>query len=117
MVWRVRHSGGLQQLDIQTFRDFSDDEISRRILMEDPVMRVVLVSMRAGQSLPEQAANGLVTVYSVGRRVLFYEGDECCDMVPAQSHFMLTLAVGRLQSSYQPRQSTRGRLEIGRAHV
>ena len=50
--------------------------------MEDPVMRVVLVSLRAGQSLPEHAANGLVTVYSVGGHVLFYEGAECCDMVP-----------------------------------
>ena len=45
-------------------------------------MRVVLVSLRAGQTLPEHAANGLVTVYSVGGRVLFYEGAECCDMVP-----------------------------------
>jgi uncharacterized protein (DUF2249 family) len=50
--------------------------------MEDPVMRVVLVSLRAGQSLPEHAANGLVTVYAVGGHVLFYEGAECCDMVP-----------------------------------
>ena len=62
---RVRHSGGMKQLDIETFHDFSGDAISRRILMEDPVMRVVLVSMRAGQKLPEHAANGLVTVYAV----------------------------------------------------
>ena len=72
----------MKQLDINTFPDFSDEKISRRILMEDPVMRVVLVSLRAGQSLPEHAANGLVTVYSVGGRVLFYEGAECSDMVP-----------------------------------
>jgi uncharacterized protein (DUF2249 family) len=50
--------------------------------MEDPVMRVVLVSLRAGQSLPEHSANGLVTVYSASGRVLFYEGSECSDMVP-----------------------------------
>lgn len=72
----------MKQLDINKFNDFSGEEISRRILMEDPVMRVVLVSLRAGQSLPEHAANGLVTIYSVGGRVLFYEGAECCDMVP-----------------------------------
>ena len=72
----------MKQLDINTFHDFRDEEISRRILMEDPVMRVVLVSLRAGQSLPEHAANGLVTVYSVGGRVLFYEGAECSNMVP-----------------------------------
>jgi uncharacterized protein (DUF2249 family)/quercetin dioxygenase-like cupin family protein len=72
----------MKQLDINTFHDFRDEEISRRILMEDPVMRVVLVSLRAGQSLTEHAANGLVTVYSVGGRVLFYEGAECSNMVP-----------------------------------
>ena len=70
----------MKQLDIQTFHDFSNDEVSRRILMEDPVMRVVLVSMRAGQSLPEHAANGLVTVYSIGGQVLFYEGAEACEV-------------------------------------
>lgn len=72
----------MKQLDINSFHDFNDEEISRRILMEDPVMRVVLVSLRAGQNLPEHAANGLVTVYSVEGRVLFYEGTECCTMVP-----------------------------------
>jgi len=45
-------------------------------------MRVVLVSLRAGQSLPEHVANGLVTVYSVGGRVLFYERAECSEMAP-----------------------------------
>ena len=50
---------------------------SRRILLEDPVRRVVLVSMRAGQKLPEHAANGLVTVYAVRfGHVLFVEGDK-----------------------------------------
>ena len=82
----------MKQLDINTFRDFSDEDISRRILMEDPVMRVVLVSLRAGQSLPEHAANGLVTVYSIGGRVLFYEGTECCNMVPGT---LIRLAPGR----------------------
>jgi hypothetical protein len=37
----------MKQLDIKTFPDFSDEEISRRILMKDPVMRVVLVPRRA----------------------------------------------------------------------
>ncbi len=55
-------------------------------------MRVVLVSLRAGQALPEHAANGLVTVYSVGGRVLFYEGTECCEMVPGTP---IRLAPGR----------------------
>lgn len=81
----------MKQLDINKFDDFDGEEIARRILMEDPVMRVVLVSLRAGQSLPEHAANGLVTVYAVGGHVLFYEGAECCDMV---SGTLIRLAPG-----------------------
>ncbi len=82
----------MKQVDINTFNDFNDEEISRRILIEDPVMRVVLVSLRAGQRLPEHAANGLVTVYSVSGRALFYDGTECCDMVPGT---LIRLAPGR----------------------
>lgn len=82
----------MKQLDIQTFHDFSDNEISRRIVLENPVVRVVLVSMRAGQSLPEHAANGLVTIYSVSGHVLFYEGDERCDMVSGK---LIALVPGR----------------------
>ncbi len=48
----------MKQLDINTFHDFTDGEISRRILMEDPVMRVVLVSLRAGQSCPSTRPRG-----------------------------------------------------------
>lgn len=87
-----RHSQNMKHLDINAFRDFSDQDVARRILMDDPVMRVVLVSLRAGQSLPEHAANGLVTVYSVGGRVLFYEGAECCEMVPGT---LIRLVPGR----------------------
>jgi hypothetical protein len=75
----------MTQLDAQTSHDLKDGEISRRILMEDdPVMRVVLVSVCAGQSPPEHKANGLVTGYSESGYVLFHERDECCDMVPAK---------------------------------
>src|SRR5665647_1674266 len=88
----MRQSEGMKQLDIETFHDFDGDKIARRILMEDPVMRVVLVSLRAGQKLPEHAANGLVTVYAVSGHVIFFEGDESCDMVPGK---VIGLAPGR----------------------
>ncbi len=82
----------MKQLDVNQFADFNDEDIARRILMEDPVTRVVLVSLRAGQRLPEHAANGLVTVLSLEGRVLFYEGEECADMVPGT---LVRLAPGR----------------------
>ncbi len=87
-----RHSGDMKELDVNTFADFNDQEVARRILLDDPVMRVVMLSLRAGQGLPEHAANGLVTVYSVRGRVLFYEGEQCCEMVPGK---LIRLAPGR----------------------
>jgi uncharacterized protein (DUF2249 family)/quercetin dioxygenase-like cupin family protein len=82
----------MKQLDVNAFTDFDDKDIARRILIEDPVTRVVLVSLRAGQGLPEHAANGLVTVRSLEGRVLFYEGEECADMVPGT---LIRIAPGR----------------------
>lgn len=82
----------MKQLDIASFADFNEKEVARTILLDDPVMRVVLLSLRAGQGLPEHAANGLVTVYSVDGRVLFYEGKECAEMVPGK---LIRLAPGR----------------------
>lgn len=82
----------MKQLDVNAFADFNDEDIARRILMEDPVTRVVLVSLRTGQRLPEHAANGLVTVLSLAGRVLFYEGEECADLVPGT---LIRLAPGR----------------------
>lgn len=82
----------MKQLDVNAFADFNEHEIARRILIEDPVTRVVLVSLRAGQRLPEHSANGLVTVLSLEGRVLFFEGDECAEMVPGT---LVRLAPGR----------------------
>ena len=82
----------MEQLNVNAFVDFNDNEPARRILLDDPVMRVVLVSLREGQGLPEHTANGLVTVYSVEGRVLFYEAEECCELVPGK---LIRLAPGR----------------------
>jgi uncharacterized protein (DUF2249 family)/quercetin dioxygenase-like cupin family protein len=82
----------MKEIDVNSFADFTEEDIARRLLLEDPVMRVVLVSLRAGQRLPEHAANGLVTVYSVEGRVHFYEGEELSEMVPG---ILVRLAPGR----------------------
>jgi hypothetical protein len=55
-------------------------------------MRVVLVSLRAGQGLAEHSAPGLVTVYSIGGRVLFCESAECGEMLSGK---LIRLAPGR----------------------
>lgn len=66
----------MKVLDLNGFQDFNEQEIARRILLDDPVRRIVLVSVRSGQGLPEHGTPGPVSVYVISGRVLFYEGDQ-----------------------------------------
>ncbi len=61
----------MKLLDLNRFQDFNDDEIARRILLDDPVRRMVLVSLRAGRGLPEHGTPGPVSIYVISGRVLF----------------------------------------------
>lgn len=76
----------MTHLNLHDFHDFTEPAagpgIARRTLLEDPVLKVMLVSLRAGQGLPEHAASGLVTVFSISGRVQFHLGGESCELVP-----------------------------------
>ena len=52
-----------------------------KVLINEPGYRMVLLSMRAGHSIPEHATQGKVTVYTMRGHVTFYEGD-----VPFELH-------------------------------
>jgi quercetin dioxygenase-like cupin family protein len=62
----------MKLLDLNSFEDFNEREIARRILLDDPVRRMVLVSLRAGQGLPEHGTPGPVSVFVISGRVMFY---------------------------------------------
>lgn len=49
--------------------DFNDQHIGHRVVLEDPIRRVLLVSLRKGQILPENAAEGLLTIYCASGEV------------------------------------------------
>lgn len=66
----------MKQLDLNAFQDFGEGEIGRRVLLDDPVRRMVLVSLRAGQGLPEHGTPSPASVYVISGRVRFHEGDE-----------------------------------------
>ena len=70
----------MKLLDLNGFQDFNEREIARRILLDDPVRRIVLVSVRAGQGLPEHGTPGPVSVYVISGRVLFYEADQAAEI-------------------------------------
>lgn len=82
----------MKELDISALANFSDSGVGRTILLDDPVMRAVLLCLKAGQGLPEQPTGGLVTIYSVEGRVLFWEGQESVELVPGK---LIRLTPGR----------------------
>ncbi|HWB82557.1 MAG TPA: DUF2249 domain-containing protein [Bryobacteraceae bacterium] len=82
----------MKLLDIHTFNDYDEHEIARRVLLDDPVMRTVLVSLKAGQGLAEHSASGPVTVLTLSGRVTFHEDDESADL---RAGALVCLAPGR----------------------
>lgn len=74
----------MKQLDLESFNDFNPEAIARRMLVDNPAIRVVLVSLRAGQSLPEHSSAGLVTIVSLSGRVEFREDGQCCELTPGR---------------------------------
>lgn len=74
----------MNQLDLSTFNDFIGDRVGRRVLLDDPVARVVLVSIPAGRQLPNHPNPGLAIIYSLAGKVIFTEGDISCELVPGK---------------------------------
>ncbi|HEY1802628.1 MAG TPA: DUF2249 domain-containing protein [Terriglobales bacterium] len=60
--------------------EFDENRFRPNVLINDPGYRMVLLTMRAGQSVPEHATAGRVTVYVIRGRVNFYEGQTACDL-------------------------------------
>jgi uncharacterized protein (DUF2249 family)/quercetin dioxygenase-like cupin family protein len=60
--------------------DFNDKQIGHRVLSEDPVSRVLLVSLRAGQELNDHVTEGLITLYTLSGRLTLGQGDTAQEM-------------------------------------
>jgi uncharacterized protein (DUF2249 family) len=71
----------VKELDLNAFDDFQADRVNRRVLFDDAVMRVVLVSIPAGHELPNHPAPGLITIHSLSGKVIFTEGGASCELV------------------------------------
>jgi uncharacterized protein (DUF2249 family)/quercetin dioxygenase-like cupin family protein len=53
--------------------EFDDKRFSPKVLMNRPGYRLVLLNLRRGQSVPEHAAQEVVTVYAIAGHITFYE--------------------------------------------
>ena len=60
--------------------EFDSRRFNPKVLVNDRDYRMVLLSMKAGQSVPEHMTSGKVTVYVVRGHITFYEQDIPCEM-------------------------------------
>jgi uncharacterized protein (DUF2249 family) len=64
----------MQKYDLNALIEYDDKKFRPKVLINEPGYRMVLLSMRAGQSIPEHANQGRVTVHAMRGHITFYEG-------------------------------------------
>jgi len=70
----------MQKLNLNELIEYNDEKFRPKVLINEPGYRMVLLSMRAGQSLPEHSTKGIVTVYAMHGHITFYEGPTPCEL-------------------------------------
>ena len=74
----------MQKHNLDQLIEFNDKNFVPHVLLDKPGCRMVLLSMRAGQSMPEQAVQAIVTVHAILGHVTFYTGCRPCDLYPGE---------------------------------
>ena len=54
--------------------EYEEERFSPKVLMNEPGYRMVLLSLRARQNIPEHASRGMVTVYIILGHVTLFAG-------------------------------------------
>jgi len=71
----------MQKYNLNDLIEYDTSKINPKILINQPGYRVVLMSMRAGQSTPEHAMPGrMVTVYALHGHITFHSGSTPCEL-------------------------------------
>ncbi|WP_202925563.1 DUF2249 domain-containing protein [Edaphobacter sp. 12200R-103] len=71
--------------------EFDDRRFNPKVLVNDPGYRMVLLNIKANQSVPEHATSGKVTIYVMRGHVTFYEQDVPCEL---RSEEVISVASG-----------------------
>lgn len=64
----------MQKHNLNALIEYNDESFSPKVLMDEPGYRMVLLSMRAGQSIPGHASSAMVTVHVIVGHVTLYSG-------------------------------------------
>lgn len=70
----------MEKIKVTDLIEFNDKKFNPKVLVNEPGYRMVLLNLKAGQSVPEHANPGRVTVYAVRGHITFYQGSEPCDL-------------------------------------
>lgn len=70
----------MRKYNLNELIEFDDKKFRPKILINEPGHRMVLLSLRAGQSVPEHANQGRVTVQAIRGHITFYEGASPCEL-------------------------------------
>jgi uncharacterized protein (DUF2249 family)/quercetin dioxygenase-like cupin family protein len=71
---------GMEKHKVRELIEYSDAKPSPKVLVNRPGYRMLLMSMRSGQKIPEHATKEMVTVYAVSGHITFYAGKQGCDL-------------------------------------
>jgi quercetin dioxygenase-like cupin family protein len=64
--------------------EYEEERFSPKVLMDEPGYRLILLSLLAGQSIPEHASRGLVAVYVILGRITLFAGPFPDELYPGQ---------------------------------
>lgn len=63
----------MQKLNLKDFIAFDEQRFLPKVLVNQPGFRLVVLNLRAGQSVPEHSTTDRVAVYAVSGHITFYE--------------------------------------------
>ena len=64
----------MQKHNLNVLIEYDDERFRPKVLMNEPGYNMVLLSMRAGQLIPEHASKGIVTVHAIRGHVSLFAG-------------------------------------------
>jgi len=70
----------MQKYALNDIVEFNNDRFNPAVLINEPDYRMVLISMLAGQLIPEHSTPSRVTVYAIRGHVSVFEGELPCEL-------------------------------------
>jgi uncharacterized protein (DUF2249 family)/quercetin dioxygenase-like cupin family protein len=64
----------MQKHNLNMLIEYDDERFNPKVLMNEPGYRMVLLSLRSGQLIPEHASKGMVTIHAILGHVTLFAG-------------------------------------------